>query len=115
MPLQNMFVLLLGLVLVFAGFYVAWNAPSAPSITTVAQQNAFVIAVEAIDCENGVFDIQGGSQTSEIAVLDADGTVLKSSGSQVQIPVWEERGPITVTYLWAGDPGSQTINPANHC
>lgn len=115
MPLQNMFVLLLGLVLVFAGFYVAWNAPQEAPPTTNAPGNAFVIAVEAVDCEAGVFAIRGGSQTSDIEVFDAGGSVIDSTGNQFQIPDWELRNPVTVMYLWAGDPGSQMINPDNHC
>ena len=113
MPLHNMFVLLLGLILVISGFYVAWNAPESTAPPTTIP--AFVISVDSFDCEAGIVTLRGGGQTSDIEVIDADGIVLDSTDGVVRIPDWERRRALTVSYLWAGDPGSQVIDPANHC
>lgn len=115
MPFQNMVVLLLGLVLVISGFYVAWNAPEEAAPTTL-QNPSFIIAVEGFDCERGTFSIRGGRLTSAITVADQNGVALPQTDGVIAIPNWDtSRSPVVVNYSWAGDPGSQIVDPASHC
>ncbi|MBT8199296.1 MAG: hypothetical protein KJO36_02145 [Acidimicrobiia bacterium] len=116
MPFQNMVVLLLGLVLVISGFYVAWNAPQEAAPTSTIQNPSFIIAVEGFDCEVGSFSVRGGRLTDSITIVDENGSQLPDTNGVVTIPNWEtSRSPVTVRYSWAGDPGSQTVDPASHC
>ncbi len=116
MPFQNMIVLLLGLVLVISGFYVAWNAPQEASPGSTIQNSSFIIAVESFDCEVGSFFVRGGRLTDSITVVDENGLQLPDRNGVVTIPNWEtKKSPVIVNYSWAGDPGSQTVDPASHC
>ncbi len=115
MPIQNMIVLLLGLVLVISGFYVAWNAPQSGSEDSLPA-GQFIIAVDGFDCEVGTFLVRGGRLTSDISVSNQDDEALQLVDGVVAIPGWPQaKGPLKVSYSWAGSPGSQIVDPARHC